>query len=163
MHAKDTLIRLKEWIINGTIDNHKTSPSDVLAIVDASIGLPSDINEAEVHKAIRPHLSPALQGKVMGALRQVLDMYQPSATQQSVLHRTPQVHNAVITMLQDVVDDADGPVARVDLRVDLWQEVVEAIKRDREASQALRYAGLHMVQTAHGYAVKPLQKAVCHV
>lgn len=160
MHAKDTLIRLKEWILNGTYNGVVTQPTEMLDKIDAVLKLPADINEAEVHKAIKPHLSPEQQGKVMGALRQVLDMYQPAATQHSVLHRTPQVHNAVITMLQDVVDGADGPVARIDLRVDLWQEVIEAIKRDREAVQALRYAGLHMVNTAHGYAVKPLQKAV---
>lgn len=163
MHAKDTLTRLKEWILNGTLDNTVHTASEVLALVDASLALPSDINEAEVHRAIKPYLSPASQGKIMGALRQVLDMYQPTATKHSMLHRAPQVHSAVITLMQDEVDGAEGSVIPISMRTDLWQEIIDAVKRDREATQALRYAGLYMVKTAHGYAVKPLQKAVAQV
>jgi len=158
MHAKDTLIRLKEWILNGTYNGVVTQPTEMVEKIDAVLALPADINEAEVHKAIKPHLSPTLQGKVMGALRQVLDMYQPAATKHSMLHRATQVHNAVITLMEDEILGAEGSVHAISMRVDLWEEVVQAVKRDREAAQALRYAGLHMVHTVHGYAVKPLEK-----
>lgn len=160
MHAKHTLTQLKEWVINGTIDGKALSAFAVLDLIDASLAVPSDISEAEVHKAIKPHLSPESQGKVMGALRQVLDMYQPTAARHSTLQRTPQVHNAVITHMQDAVDKAEGSIAHIAIRVDRWQEVIDAVKRDRESCQALRYAGLHMVNTVHGYAVKPLPKVV---
>lgn len=160
MHAKDTLTQLKEWVLNGTINGETVSAQAAMYLIDKTLALPSDINEAEVHKAIKPHLSPTLQGKVMGALRQVLDMYQPSATQHSIMHRHAQVHSAVITLMQDEVDNNDDIVASIAMRKDLWKEVIEAVKRDRQAAQALRYAGLHMVQTAHGYAVKPMQKII---
>lgn len=162
MHAKNTLIQLKEWIINGTIEGVPVLAQDVLYMVEKVLSLPADINEGEVHRAIKPHLTPAMQGKVMGALRLVLDMYQPHAHQHSVLHKTPAVHNAVIQLMQDEVDGAERATIGITLRTELWQEVIEAVKRDRESAAALRAVGLHMVHTAHGYAVKRVDRVTTH-
>lgn len=114
------------------------------------------VNEADVHNAIKHLLPVELQGKIMGALRQIIDMHNPRVPTNTRLHGTPCVSSCVIESIEEQIEMAEEDTFGITFNAQAWSDIAMALKRDRAYHQALRYAGLQMHFTERGYAVKPL-------
>ena len=117
------------------------------------------ISESTVHQAIKPFLSPAQQGKVMAALRQIIDMHNPRAGQQITLCFDSPTPPHLMGMFSNMLKGAEpGEVIKISLSANEWHAVLAAMARDEEIAIALRRSGLQLINTAQGVFVKPIAR-----
>ena len=117
------------------------------------------ISETTVHKAIKPFLTPTQQGKVMAALRQIIDMHNPRAGQQIVLCPDAPTPPHLMKMFSTrLIGTEPGEIVNISMSANDWHAVYAAMARDEQVITALRRSGLQLVNTAQGVFVKPIAR-----
>lgn len=117
------------------------------------------ISEATVHQAIKPFLSSVQQGKVMAALRQIIDMHNPRAGQQIALYPDAPTPPHLMGTFGNMLKGAEpGEIINISMSANDWHAVYAAMARDEQVITALRRYGLQLVNTAQGVFVKPIAR-----